>query len=623
MGAAETLERTLSGYLPGAPLHPEEQERVRSLRKLNLLDSEPSARFDDLTTLVADVFDAPIALISLVDMNRQWFLSRCGLSMTETPRDVAFCAYAIHEPDILVVENAPMDNRFADNPMVTGEPHIRFYAGAVIRDTNGLPLGTLCLIDHRPRQFCARERRRLVQFMKLAREEMVLSSESHKERIGAQMAARKDPITRAYWNDAFFTQCEETADDEAVDARVAVTVALDNLDFLANAHSRLTADEILVQIANRLYDTCQTYGDFIPGRLDEKRLAINISVNKRRDLDSIAETLRSDLDAILAGGVATSAGLLTPRCSVAVALFDANNETPREIVKLCRAACEKISKDASVRSVIVGAADRFEVSSRFQVAADLAHAIKSDALRLELQPKVDTTNGHVVGAECLLRWKHPQLGNVPPTHIVAAAEDSQRLLELDGWVIRNALAFLSSATRAGHEFGRLSVNISGFTLASANFAKWLKLQLHDYQVAGELLDLEIVESAVIDDFEQTIGIMREISELGVSFSIDDFGTGHSSLAYVRELPIQYLKIDKSFIRDVTKSSKAAALYGGITGLAKSLGVQCVAEGVETPAQLQLMRELGCEQIQGWLFARSMPPSTFIRFLAVPAQVHPG
>ena len=197
MGAAETLERTLSGYLPGAPLHPEEQERVRSLRKLNLLDSEPSARFDDLTTLVADVFDAPIALISLVDMNRQWFLSRCGLSMTETPRDVAFCAYAIHEPDILVVENAPMDNRFADNPMVTGEPHIRFYAGAVIRDTNGLPLGTLCLIDHRPRQFCARERRRLEQFKKLAREEMVLSSESHKERIGAQMAARKDPITRA------------------------------------------------------------------------------------------------------------------------------------------------------------------------------------------------------------------------------------------------------------------------------------------------------------------------------------------------------------------------------------------------------------------------------------------
>lgn len=130
-----------------ANLHQKEKQRVASLKNTQLLDSAPSQRFDKITNLVSDIFETPIALVSLIDAERQWFLSNCGMDVSETSRDVAFCAHAIHEDEIMVVEDVGNHDIFKDNPLVTGDPFIQFYAGAVIRDDNQLPLGTLCIID--------------------------------------------------------------------------------------------------------------------------------------------------------------------------------------------------------------------------------------------------------------------------------------------------------------------------------------------------------------------------------------------------------------------------------------------------------------------------------------------
>lgn len=155
-----------------APPHPREAERLAALYDLDILDTAADRRFDRLTALAADVLEVPIALISLVDANRQWFKSACGLSLDETPRAPSFCGHAILEEQLLVIEDARLDRRFAKNPFVVGAPYIRFYAGVVLRSVNALPLGTLCVIDQTPRIFDRVARRRLVTLGELVEQEL-------------------------------------------------------------------------------------------------------------------------------------------------------------------------------------------------------------------------------------------------------------------------------------------------------------------------------------------------------------------------------------------------------------------------------------------------------------------
>lgn len=154
------------------PTPPDEEERLRTLRELLILDTEPESRFDLITAYASSLFSVPIALVSLVDADRQWFKSRCGLDATETPRDISFCGHAILSDDILVINNALTDPRFADNPLVTGEPFIRFYAGAPLRMDNGARVGTLCLIDRVPRRLDDWELRHLADLARVVSREL-------------------------------------------------------------------------------------------------------------------------------------------------------------------------------------------------------------------------------------------------------------------------------------------------------------------------------------------------------------------------------------------------------------------------------------------------------------------
>jgi len=172
VGTEEVNGRTGSGAVPAAP-HPHEAARLRALHALNVLDRAPSECVDRLTALAASVFGVPVAMVTLVDASRQWFLSRCGLDIEETGRDISFCSHALHEDVMMIVEDAREDPRFATNPIVVEEPFVRFYAGVVLRGRDALPLGTLCLISSDPRAFPEDERRMLVQFGELVSSELV------------------------------------------------------------------------------------------------------------------------------------------------------------------------------------------------------------------------------------------------------------------------------------------------------------------------------------------------------------------------------------------------------------------------------------------------------------------
>lgn len=596
-------------------MHPLETQRIESLHSLGLLDSGGSARYDHITTLVGDIFDVPTVLISLVDSNRQWFLSRCGMQAGETGRDVAFCSYAIHEEEILVVEDAAAHPIFCQNPLVTGEPFIQFYAGAVLRDEGGLPLGTLCLLDQKPRPFAQHQRRQLIAFAELARDEILLPAQKPAGGKARGLEIRRDPITQAFWGEAFFTVARRHAAANRNKAQLVVSVTFENLDFLREAHGRLACDEILVDFAGRIATLYSEFGTAVTGRLDGARLVTLIALNPGLDADDAINLCRDAIDREAAAIIATSSGDLLPKVAIALAQHSQSRDSIRNLIKLCGIAASRIPEDASGRSIVVGQTERLEATARFRIAADLPKALHGDDLRLVMQPKIAARTETVCGAECLIRWAHDQLGVIAPPEIIGAANDAHRLFELDTWVISRALRFLAQCNDNGTDFGRLSVNLSGATLANPSFPLWLKNTLRHHSIAGTQIDLEVVESSLFSDFERIVATMRKIRELGVSFSLDDFGTGYSSLSYLRELPIDNLKIDKSFVDDIADRPRAAALCAGIINLAGHLGMTSVAEGVETQTQHAILRDLNCDQIQGYYFSKPLEMAAFGGYLA--------
>jgi GGDEF domain-containing protein len=236
-----------------------EKDRLASLYRLGILDTAPEPRFDRLTALAADVLNAPIALISLVDESRQWFKSSCGFAANQTPREQAFCSHALLCDQILLVSDTHKDKRFAHNPLVTSEPFVRFYAGAVLYSSEGYPLGTLCLIDTKPRTFSAKEQRQLLAFAKLIQAEMNQDITDAQSRMRSQLSAHLDPMTGFFNYAEFCSRCEamlSQSDDPG--QGVLLFISLPQLDFIYRVHGLETYQSVIGPVAQVLVKTFQS-----------------------------------------------------------------------------------------------------------------------------------------------------------------------------------------------------------------------------------------------------------------------------------------------------------------------------------------------------------------------------
>ncbi|MEO0345889.1 MAG: GGDEF and EAL domain-containing protein [Pseudomonadota bacterium] len=600
------------GALPAAPapLHERETERLAALRSLGLLDSPSASRFDAITELAKLVFDVPIALISLVDQNRQWFLSRQGLNAVETPRDIAFCAYAIHETQMLVVENALEHPVFSKNPLVTGELGIRFYAGAVLRSTEGMPLGTLCVIDTVPRAFDARARRTLLTLARMAQSEMLLPPALSAGRARAQVGTNRDPITGRLWGHAFFERVDQRRAATLREQHLVMSVHVESMGYFSNMYGRLVADEISIAVCERTEWVMSAEGGQLLARLDNDWFAGIVTLPRDADVALRLERLRCALADALRQPLTTAVGSVHIRAAIGLAALDDADRGAGAAVRLCRMAAAELAEPSDVRAVVVDGRLRDAAMRRQKLAGELSAAIDEDALSLVFQPKIDSDSQGLAGLECLLRWHHPELGLIFPTEVLEIASESGLAGKLDRWVLATATAHAARWQQRGYAFGRVSVNIMTGTLVAPAFRGWLHAQLDAHGVRPESLDLEIVESAVVSDLDATVEIMRRLRDDGVTFSLDDFGTGFSSLSILRELPVSTLKIDKSFVERVGDDARAASLCSGIVNLAHELGLNTVAEGVETTSQSGILRALRCDQLQGFWFDKPLSAEEF-------------
>ena len=241
-----------------------------------------------------------------------------------------------------------------------------------------------------------------------------------------------------------------------------------------------------------------------------------------------------------------------------------------------------------------------------KLESDIQNVVERGELELYFQPQVEVATRSVTGVEALLRWRHPELGLVSPLEFIGIAERSGRILGIGDWVLRTAIQGMSRWADAGVGPGKVAVNLSVLQLAQPNIAETIGRYLEEAEVDPERLELEVTESMIMHDQEQVIETLQKIHALGVTIAIDDFGTGYSSLAYLKNLPVDYLKIDKAFVQDMEWNEGDAIISRSIITLGHSLGLQIIAEGVETEGQLALLCEHGCDQIQGYLFSKPLP-----------------
>jgi len=249
----------------------------------------------------------------------------------------------------------------------------------------------------------------------------------------------------------------------------------------------------------------------------------------------------------------------------------------------------------------------------------LRRALERDQLRLHYQPQIDLASGRVMGAEALLRWQHPELGAVSPAEFIPVAESCGLILPIGEWVMRTAARQLRQWLDAGLGDLAMAVNLSSVQFRHADLPALVSRVLAEAGLPPQRLELELTESVAMGDPLGAISLMNDLHKRGIRLSIDDFGTGYSSLSYLKKFRVYKLKIDQSFVRDLTEDPEDRAIVSAIISMADSLGLSTIAEGVETPGQLEFLRERGCAEGQGYLFSRPLPPADFEAF----ARAHLG
>jgi diguanylate cyclase (GGDEF)-like protein/PAS domain S-box-containing protein len=300
----------------------------------------------------------------------------------------------------------------------------------------------------------------------------------------------------------------------------------------------------------------------------------------------------------------------TLSASLGIALCpEDHQDSPKEVLRRADTALHRAKESGGSASAFFDPAMGESARRRFRVERELRQAIAAGDLRLYLQPQVDG-RGALTGAEALVRWQHPERGLLPPGMFVPVAEESDLIVDLGAWVLVECCHLIAGQAAAGHSL-RLSANLSPRQFRQTGFVPWFKDLLAATGADPTALTLEVTEGLVIDNINDAVARMTELASLGVHFSIDDFGTGYSSLAYLKRLPIQELKIDRSFVQDAPTDPNDAALVETILAVARHLGLRVVAEGVETEAQAMFLNARAEVTHQGYLYGRPEPAAQWL------------
>ncbi|OIP14011.1 MAG: bifunctional diguanylate cyclase/phosphodiesterase [Comamonadaceae bacterium CG2_30_57_122] len=300
--------------------------------------------------------------------------------------------------------------------------------------------------------------------------------------------------------------------------------------------------------------------------------------------------------------------------SVGIAIYPQDGADFETLSKNADAAMYRVKRAA--RNDLCFFTEEMQANSvrSLQLVNALHHALARNELQVHYQPQIAMQDGRIIGAEALLRWTHPELGAVSPAEFIPIAEDSGQILQIGEWVLRTAVQQLKTWMNQGLPAMVMAVNLSAVQFRHPNLIEMVTRILDEAGVPAELLEIELTEATAMDNPATAIDIMNRLHERGIRMSIDDFGTGYSSLSYLKKFKVYKLKIDQSFVRDISHDPDDKAIVTAIINLASSMGLQTIAEGVETASQLAYLRLQGCDEVQGYYFSRPVPADAFEAFV---------
>lgn len=404
--------------------------------------------------------------------------------------------------------------------------------------------------------------------------------------------------------------------DDAIAAAVApddaagIAVCLINLDrfkLINDSLGSAVGDEVLVAQARRLEEAAAT-GDVV-GSLGGDEFGILLRGASGAEVAGRAEALR----AAVSRPVPVRGIELLTTASLGYACHPGDGRTGADLLRAASRAVDRAKRDGRNRSVAYHAGLDPLAAERLALVQELHLALQEEQFELEFQLKFDVWS-QPTGMEALVRWRHPERGLLGPDTFMHACEDSGLVVQLGSWVLGQAARCWRELEQLGHGGLRMGVNVSALQVRDA-LVDEVAAVMARHQLPPGALELELTESVLLTNPQSAAGIMQSLSGLGVSISIDDFGTGYSSMAYLQHLPLQRLKLDKSFVRDLDSGTDGQAICYAILGMAQALGLGVTAEGVETPAQHEWLRARGCDEFQGYLLAKPMPLQTLITHLA--------
>ena len=607
--ARQCLEHLFS-WLP--PLPENEETRLRTLQSMRLLDTPADEIFDNLTRLAQNIADTPMALISLIDKDRQWFLSHIGLEDQETSRSVAFCAYAIMENQLMEVPNALTDDRFRDNPLVVGAPHLRFYAGIPLVLPSGRALGTLCVLDTKARQLTLNQRhalttlaRSVLSEIELRRHIFDLQDEIvHRKKTEAhiQHLSTRDSLTGLI-NRVTLRNHLEHAIRQATRTKTQIGVLfvdMDHFKLINDTMGHAVGDDALITVAQRLISNLRE-SDIVARLGGDEFIVLLPKLGSPNEALQVAKKL---LLALEVPGKSKDLGLRI-EASIGIANFPEHGKSVDELLRHADLAMYQSKKRGGNCVSIFSQHLDATSETTLNLINDLHDALHRDEFVLYFQPQVMLNGSSLHGMEALIRWQHPRLGMTYPNQFIPLAEERRLIHEIGQWVLEKSLAQLAAWDATGVPVPRIAINVSAGEL-HAGFAEAVEAALIRHCVAPNRLDIEITESILLADGIETLTLLSRLREIGVSIAIDDFGVGYSSLGQLSHFPIDILKIDKCFVDNIHHNETDAAIVSAIVTMAHALGLRTIAEGVETNEQTAKLAALGCQYVQGYFFGRPMP-----------------
>jgi diguanylate cyclase (GGDEF)-like protein len=386
-----------------------------------------------------------------------------------------------------------------------------------------------------------------------------------------------------------------------------IMIDLDHFKEVNDTLGHTIGDQLLINIGKRFQSTLREPDTL--GRLGGDEFAVVLPEATQDDAIVVAGKLQT----ALADPVKVDHSSFSIGASLGIAIYPEHGTDPSSLLKGADVAMYIAKRNRDEVAVYDPEQDTHK-PDRLELLRDLRSAIQDGTVSAAYQPKLDLRSGALVGVEALARWTHPEKGNIPPCEFIPILEQTGLIRPFTLHILEQAVGFAERCQQQGFALG-VAVNVSVHNLRDERLAEQVAEILGRHDLEASLLGLELTESAIMNDPEQSLGILTELQAMGVQLSIDDFGTGYSSLSYLKRLPVAELKIDRSFVHDMIEDNDNAMIVRSTIDLAHNLGLATVAEGVESMEILDVLQSMHCDMAQGYLISRPLPEQEFLDFLA--------